>query len=442
MDRLDKYIEDKEKNYLHPSEIANILKEISDEQFDYYITKLPREILGDVTLALPNRYLDDIVEAVPVKDLSVGVEELESDDQTDLIQDIEEIDIHAAKEVFDSLDKDSQDEIRKLRKFDENQAGAYMQTETFVGNIDEQVHSAIERFKYLKEQNEIENVHAIFITRTDGKLLYSIDLEDILTFDFTQTFKTVIEAHEADFVPIFASDTENIYEVIKTFDEYDLSVMPIVDHFGTLVGRITSDDVHDIINQQATEQLYNLAGVDDEAEEDENIYEAGKKRGLWLCLNLLTAIIASIVIGLFEETLRSYVALAILMPIIASMGGNAGTQSLTVVVRQLALGENSLKDAFRIIKKEVLISLGNGLAFAAVMGMVASLWFDKGMLGVVIACSMVTNLFVAGFFGAAVPLFLKRLRIDPAIGSSVLLTTVTDVVGFFSFLWLADLLLS
>ena len=187
--------------------------------------------------------------------------------------------------------------------------------------------------------------------------------------------------------------------------------------------------------------MYNLAGVDDEAEEDDEIIKAGKKRATWLGFNLLTAIAASLVIGLFADTLESMVALAVLMPIVASMGGNAGTQSLTVVVRQLALGDISQGDAMRIIRKEVAISLGNGLIFAIIMGIIAAIWFDMPLLGVVIGVSMIINLFMAGFFGATVPLFLKRMDIDPAIGSTVILTTVTDVVGFFSFLGLATYIL-
>ena len=217
--------------------------------------------------------------------------------------------------------------------------------------------------------------------------------------------------------------------------------MPIVNEYGVLLGRITSDDIYDIINEQATDQMYHLAGVNDDAEEDEDILKAGKSRAIWLSINLLTAILASLVIGLFEETLQSIVALAILMPIVASMGGNAGTQSLTVVVRQLALGDIAKHDAFRTIRKEVTLSLINGLFFAIIMGIIAAVWFDEKLLGVVIALSMIINLLSAGFIGSMVPLLLKRLDIDPAIGSTVILTTVTDVVGFFSFLGLATLIL-
>ena len=441
MNKLDDYLEDSVNNYLHPSEIANILKELGEDEFNSYIKRLPKEILGDVALELPDRYLGDIISDVSTEDLCIAVKELESDDQTDLLQDIEEIDTEAAKEVFDRLGKDDQSEIKRLKKYGEVQAGAYMQTENFIADVNEKVNVCIDRFKELKNAKELENVHTLFITQIDGKLLYSIDLEDLLTFDFTKTFKDVIDSHQKDFTPKIASDTENIEDVVKYFEEFDLSVIPVTDVMGTLVGRITSDDVYDIINHQATEQIYNLAGVDDDAEEDKDVFEAGKKRSIWLFINLFTAIIASLVIGLFESTLQSYVALAVLMPIVASMGGNAGTQALTVVVRQLALGDITLKDAYRIIKKEIFISIWNGLLFAVVMGFIASVWFNKGMLGVVIALSMIINLVAAGFFGAAVPLLLKKFKFDPAIGSSVLLTTVTDIVGFFSFLGLAKAIL-
>ena len=222
---------------------------------------------------------------------------------------------------------------------------------------------------------------------------------------------------------------------------YDLSVVPVVDDEGVLLGRITSDDIYDIIEERATGQLYNLAGVSEEAEQEESLLHIGRHRALWLGINLLTAIAASVVIGLFDATIESLVALAILMPIVASMGGNAGTQTLTVTVRQMALGEISGEDARETVLKEVYLALMNGMLFAALIGVIAWLWFSMPMLGVVIALAMVINLFSAGFFGTVIPLLLQKADIDPAVGSSVLLTTVTDIVGFFSFLGLASVIL-
>jgi len=312
----------------------------------------------------------------------------------------------------------------------------------FTAREDEIVEDVRQRFAKLKRANELENVHNLFITAKNSVLLYSIDLDDLLTFDFNKTFEENIEASEENFEPIVALDKDDIKTVVNSFKEYDLFVIPIVTKEGKLIGRITSDDIHDILNEQATEQIYNLAGLDDEVEEDEEILKAGKKRASWLGINLVTAIAASIIIGLFSDILNEIVALAILMPIVASMGGNAGTQTLTVVVRQLTLGDISSSDAKRIIFKEVSISLLNGLLFAIIIGIIATFWFDVENLGYVIALSMLINLFLAGFFGATIPLMLERMNIDPAIGSTVILTTVTDVAGFFSFLGLATLILS
>jgi len=441
MNQLKEYIEAHDISEMHPSDIAKILKRLDDDAFSNAIKLVPKDLLGDVALALPDRYFDDVVENLSVDELSHAVTELESDDQAEFMQELEELDEEVASQVFDNLHEDDQQEITKLQTYEENQAGAHMQLELFTAEKDEIVQDVIKRFARLRKENEVENVQNLFITDSDKKLKYAVGLDDLLIFDFSKSIIENIEKNDENFDPIKAVDLDDIKDVVHIFEEYDLSVLAIVNSYGILLGRITSDDIYDIINEHATEQMYNLAGVDDEAEEDDEILNAGRKRATWLGLNLFTAIAASLVIGLFADTLESMVALAVLMPIVASMGGNAGTQSLTVVVRQLALGDISQGDAMRIIKKEVFISLGNGIFFAIIIGIIAALWFDKGMLGVVIALSMVINLFMAGFFGATIPLFLKKIDVDPAIGSTVILTTVTDVVGFFSFLGLATAIL-
>jgi magnesium transporter len=441
MKKFKKYIKSHTASEMHPAEIAKILKRLDDKEFSQAIKLVPKDLVGDVALALPDRYFDDVVENLSVDELSHAVSELESDDQLEFMQELEDVDENVASEVFQSLDAEDKHEISELKKYDEDQAGAYMQLEVFTANEDEKVQDVIKRFAKLRKANELENVQNLFIVDKNNKLLYAIGLDDLLIFDFAKTIhENILESNE-HFDAKAALDTEDIKEVVNYFKEYDLSVMPVVNKDGILVGRITSDDIYDIINEHATEQMYNLAGVDDEAEEDEDVLKAGKKRAYWLGINLLTAIAASSVIGLFESTINSMVALAVLMPIVASMGGNAGTQTLTVIVRQLALGEISKGDAFRSIKKEILISLMNGFLFAVVMGFIAWIWFKIPMLGVVIGLSMIINLLMAGFFGAVIPLALKWLKIDPAIGSTVILTTVTDVVGFFSFLGLAKIIL-
>jgi len=427
---------------MHPSEIAKLLRELDDESFRHYVDKVPTQLIAYVIFELPDRYFGDIVDKIPAKDLTCSIHELESDDKTDFMQYLEEHDEQKAQEVFASLDKAEQKDILELKQYDDTQAGAYMQKEIFAAKEHENTDAVIKRFARLKKNDEIENVQYLFVTKENNYLTFGISLEDLLIFDFKNSLIENIKITPDDeFTPIIGYDTQDIHEVVNIFKEYDLSVLPIVNEQNILVGRITSDDIYDIINEQATEQMYNMAGVDDGAEEEEDLMQAGKKRALWLGLNLLTAILASMVIGLFSGTLESLVALAILMPIVASMGGNAGTQSLTVVVRQLALGNIASKDAMRTIKKEVILSIGNGLIFAIIMGIIAYLWFHQGMLGVVIALSMVMNLLAAGFFGAGIPLLLKKFNIDPAIGSTVILTTVTDIVGFLSFLGLATVIL-
>lgn len=441
MDKLTEYLNAHPNDELHPSEIANLLKDLNENSFNEAVHSIPKELIADVALELPDRYFEDVVESFTPEEIAESVAELESDDQTDFIQELEEVDSGMAQEVFEQLDKEDQEDILQLKQYEEDEAGAYMQIEVYTANLHHTVNDVIKEFAKLRREDELENVNYLFVTDETNTLRYGIGLDNLLAFDFNKTLEENIEENPERYKPIIGHDHDDIRQIVQKFHEYDLHSMPIINDTGILLGRITSDDIYDIMNEHATDQMYNLAGVDDDAEDDEDIFKAGKARAVWLSVNLLTAIAASLVIGMFEETLQSIVALAILMPIVASMGGNAGTQSLTVVVRQLALGDIAKHDAFRTIKKEVILSLANGLFFAIIMGIIAFVWFDKGMLGVVIALSMVINLLSAGFFGSMVPLLLKKLDVDPAIGSTVILTTVTDVVGFFSFLGLATLIL-
>ena len=441
MNELEKYLHSHEMEELHPAEIANLLKDMDEAGFDEAVQLIPTELIADVALELPDRYFGDIVESYTPKEIAESLSDLESDDQTDFIQDLEDHDEEVAKEVFEHLDDEDKADILQLKQYEEEEAGAYMQTEVYAAGFDDTVHDVIRDFSALRRKGELENVQYLFVVGKGRMLRYGISLDNLLTFDFDKTIRDNIEESPESYQIVSAEDYQDIDEVVKKFQEYDLSALPVVNSKGVLLGRITSDDIYDIISEQATDQMYHLAGVNDDAEEDDDLLKAGKARAIWLGINLITAILASIVIGMFSDTLQSLVALAILMPIVASMGGNAGTQSLTVVVRQLALGDIAKNDAFRTIKKEVILSLGNGLIFAVAVGIIAAVWFDRGMLGVVIALSMIINLLSAGFFGSMVPLLLKRMDIDPAIGSTVILTTVTDIVGFFSFLGLATIIL-
>jgi magnesium transporter len=441
---LEEFLQNPSQTNLSAFDISKILKDIKkkDENlFGEYIKKIPNDILGDVILELPDYYIKDILDEFSQQEVVDVVNELESDDAAELIQEIEDVDKQKAFEILEALDSEDAEDIKRIQKYEEDQAGAHMQTELFSARLDEKIQNAVDRLREDKKSGDIENVHQVFVLGRHDRLICSIALEDLILLDFEQTFHNVIDQDLEKYKPNYVRDDEDIDEVAKIFEEYDLSVMPVVDYHGRLIGRITSDDIFDVLQENATEQIYNLAGVDDEAELEEGLFQAGKTRAIWLLINLATAILASIVIGIFDETIHSYVALAILMPIVASMGGNAGTQSLTVVVRQLAIGEIELDNAKETIYKEVILSIVNGAIFATVVGLIAYFWFSNHLIGVVIALSMIINLFSAGFFGSVIPLVLKRFDIDPAVGSTVLLTTVTDVVGFFSFLGLAKIII-
>ena len=439
---LDENLEDGELSAYELAQHLKTLKKHDEELFAHYLEKLDPEILGDVAIELPDHMLKDVIDTLPAEKIVEALEELESDDATDLLQYIEDIDEDKARELFNELDKENQNEILRLRSYDEDRAGAHMQTELFSAHLEEKLGSAVARLRQEKQEGKLENVSQLFIIDKNSVLQYAIPLEDLILFDFTKTLKQNIESTQIDhYKPHMANDMDLMQDVADMFQEYDLNVIAVTSSTGILLGRITYDDIHDYIQESATEQIYNLAGVDDESEEDDTLFKAGRGRAVWLGINLLTALFSSSIIGLFDETIAAYVALAVLMPIVASMGGNTGTQALAVTVRRLALGEIEFKDAKSVLKREVTISLVNGLIFGTIMGVIAAVWFDKGMLGVVIGLSMITNLFFAGFFGTIIPLTLRRFNIDPAVGSAVILTTFTDAIGFFSFLGLAKWIL-
>jgi len=431
-----------EFEHRHSSDIAKVLKEIyhneGKDTFINYLRQIPEEYLGEVLLELPEYLKDEALEELSVKKLVEAVDELDSDDAADLIQDIAEIDSQKEQDILSNLDDEDAQDIKRLQKFDEDEAGSIMQTELFSAKLDEKIGDSIERLKKLKDDG-LDNIYMVFLVDEFGFLIGSIPLEDVITFDFNKTYRDYLKEQYKRVISLKATDS--IDDVIKYFEDYNLVVLPITDESGKLIGRVTSDDIYDIIEERATEQIYKMAGVDEESEEERDVKIITKKRAIWLGINLLTAIAASFVIGLFDKTIQAYVALAVLMPIVASMGGNAGTQTLTVMVRQLALQEINWSEAKQAIGREILVSLLNGLIFALVMGAIAYFWFGDYKLGIVIAAAMVINLFFAGLFGAIIPLALKRVGIDPAVASSVLLTTVTDIVGFFAFLGLAKIIL-
>ncbi len=427
---------------VHPYEVADLLlnvKKTDEQSYIDFLNKLPKDLLAEVIMEFPKSDQEEIYARFGPKRLAKLTEELDTDEAADLIQHIEGMDEDKADAILSNLSDVDRDTIEKLISYEGNEAGAYMQAEIFEAHMDEKIGDSILRLKVMKANNGIDNVHHVFVVSNGRTFVGMIPLEDLILHGPKELYRDVIEAEGK--ITVSVDPHDDIKKVVEVVSNYDLSVVPVVNEKGTLIGRITSDDIYDIISEEATGQIYNLAGVSDTAEQEENFWMIGRSRAIWLGLNLFTAIAASLVIGLFDATIQSLVALAILMPIVASMGGNAGTQTLTVTVRQMALGEIGGDEARKTIIKEVFIALLNGLFYGVVMGIIAYVWFGLPMLGLVIAMAMVANLFAAGFFGATIPLTLKKLGVDPAIGSTVLLTTVTDVVGFFSFLGLATVIL-
>ena len=438
--KVKRYIEGFDTN-VHPYDIAELLLELRDYDEKLYLSELakfPEELKALVMIELPKHCHEEIVEHFTPNELAELTHSLDTDDAAELIRNIEEIDGDVAEELLQSLSHEDRENLQTLISYGDYEAGSYMQTELFLAYLDEKVGDSIYRLKRLKAQKELDSVYQVYVVTREKLFVGSIPLEDLILLGPNIVYEELIKE---GINTVAVKATDDIHDVVEIASNYDMGVVPVIDTIGILLGRITSDDIYDIIEKRATEQIYHLAGVNDEAEQEESLFHIGKHRAFWLGINLFTAIIASVVIGLFDETLQSLVALAVLMPIVASMGGNAGTQTLTVTVRQMALGDISVTDAKKTIKKEVVLSLMNGTIFAVAIGIIAWLWFSMPMLGVVIAASMVINLISAGFFGSVIPLLLQRADIDPAIGSSVLLTTVTDIVGFFSFLGLATLIL-
>lgn len=431
------------KSPLSPAELGEnlrILKNYDDEIYKNYLNSLSLKSLANIAMEVPDHMLEDIISSLPYKKIAKAISKLESDDKTELLKNIGELDALKAKEIFLKLGKKDQEDILKLARYDDNEAGAYMQTEIFSANLDDDLHTAIKKLRILKKSRSVE-IFRLFVVDNENLLKYSIGVDELILYDFNMTLKDIVSSNEKFQKTYAVNDNDKIEDVIKKFDEFDLSVIPVVDSNGILLGRITTDDIHDVIQEIATEQIYNLAGSNVDVEDNDTLKGSIRARAIWLFINLGTAMLGSSVVGIFDDTIANIVALAVLMPIVSAMGGNAGTQALAVTVRKLALGEIEFSDIKEVLKKEILIAISNGVIFATLLGIVTIVWFKIPLLGLVIALSMIINMFCAGLFGALIPMILKFCKIDPAVGSSILLTGITDIVGFFSFLGLATAIL-
>ncbi|MAQ84290.1 MAG: magnesium transporter [Maritimibacter sp.] len=414
---------------LHPADIADLLEQV-DSSERAAILKV-HEIDGETLSELDESIREEVFDLLSPGVLSDAVRELESDDVVDIIEDLED---DQQKAILDALEDNDRLAVQQALSYPEYSAGRLMQREVVAGPEHWTVGEAID---WLRSREDLPDdfYHVTLVDPryhpvgnvTLGKILGH--RRDVKLKDITEDSFRTIEA------------TEKEADVAYAFNQYHLISAPVVDEDGKLVGVITIDDAMIVLEEEAEEDILRLAGVGDESSLSDKVVATTRRRAPWLAVNLATAIIASLVISLFEDTIAQYVALAVLMPIVASMGGNAGTQSLTVAVRAIATKDLTGSNVLRVIRREVLVGTVNGVIFAVVMGLVGWVWFGAPMLGAVIAVAMIINLVVAGLAGTVIPVVLDRLKVDPALASGTFVTTVTDVVGFFAFLGLAAVVL-
>ncbi len=425
--RLDELLEP-----LHAADIADIIEQLSAPERRTFLKLYSGEIDGEILSEIDESIRDEVVEQLPKEVLAEAVREMDSDDVVDLIEDLDE---PGREEILAALDESDRVAVEQSLTYPEYSAGRLMQSEVVTAPEHWTVGETID---FLRNEEWLPDqfYHVVLVDPrrhpiayvTLGKLLAtrrSVPLRDISE----DSFRTIsVYQDEAD--------------VAYAFNQYHLISAPVVDDDDRLVGVITIDDAMAVLDEEHEEDILRLAGVGEESSLSDTVIETVRQRLPWLFVNLVTAILASLVISIFEGTIQQIVALAVLMPIVASMGGNAGTQTLTVAVRALATKSLTGSNVMRIIRREAVVGLVNGLSFALVMGVVAWFWFPDGIsLGLVIAAAMVVNLCVAALAGILVPLGLERAGADPALASGTFVTTVTDVVGFFAFLGLAQAVL-
>ncbi len=418
---------------LHPADISDLLEQISSAQRQALVALYPEGIDGDVLSELDEGVRDEVIEALPRAALAEAVRELDTDDVVDLIEDMED---HDQAFILDALESDDRAAVESSLAWPEGSAGRLMQSETVAVPLDWTVGQTIDHLRAVEWLPD-QFYHVILVDERHRPVGYAT-LGRVLAAKRDVAMAAITED---SFRTIEATVEES--EVALMFNKYHLISTPVVDGSGRLVGVITIDDAMIVLDEEHEEDMLRMAGVGEESSLSDGVWDTLRQRFPWLAVNLVTANIAAAVIGLFESTIVVIVALAALMPIVASMGGNAGTQSLTVAVRALATRDLTPSNASRVVRREIMVGLFNGLAFALVMGGVAWVLYGRDwLLAVVIGAALVINLVVAAMAGVLVPLVLNRLKQDPALASGTFVTTVTDVVGFFAFLGLATLVLT
>ncbi len=420
---------------LHYADVADLIERLPDEDRGALVEIIRRDFNPEILHELDEKVRDDIIAKLGLENVAAAVRELDSDDAVNVVEELPE---DEQKRVLAAIPAEDRAAIRDALTYPEDSAGRLMQRELVLVPPHWTVGETIDFMRRTADDEHLdlpEVFYDIFVVDEEEKPIGAIPLSRLLRTRRQVPVNEIMET-EMHLIPA----TMDQEDVAFLFRQRDLVSAPVVDETGKLVGAVTVDDVVDVIQEEHEEDLLRLGGV-----KKDDLYSATmdttRSRFAWLLVNLGTAILASIVIGWFDATIEQMVALAVLMPIVASMGGNAGTQTLAVMVRALATKELTPVNAARVIGKEVVVGSLNGVLFAVITGAVAWMWFESFTLGVVIGMAMIVNLIVAGLAGSTIPLVLARAGIDPAVGSGVILTTVTDVVGFFAFLGLAAWLL-
>ena len=409
---------------------AAVLEQVSEPERDALVGLLKRDLDPEVLTELDDEVRDDVLEQLDSKDIAAAATQLETDDAASLLEDLPE---DERREVLAEIPAEERAEIEKALAYPEDSAGRMMQRSLVKVPQSWTVGQVID---YCREAGDLpEDVYDLFVIDRSGRLKGSVPLGRMLRSKRPVPIMEIVDP-DISSVPATADQAE----VAHLFRDQNLVSCPVVDDKGRLLGVIMVDDVVDVIDEEAEEDLLKMGGVGHD-DMHANTVRTVRLRGVWLGVNLLTAVIASLVIGQFEGAIEKIVALAVLMPIVASMGGNAGTQTVTVAVRALAMGELTPANAARFIGKEIAVGGLNGLIFALVMGAAVVLWYHDWRLGAVIGAAMICNLVAAALAGTLIPIGLQKFGVDPAVSSTVFLTTVTDVIGFLAFLGLATLFL-
>jgi magnesium transporter len=421
-DLLQRLVED-----FHESEMGDLLEALEPEHRHRLIELLGSSFDFAALTEVDEAVREEILEELETSAVAEGVRELDSDDAITILESLPE---DEQAEVLDQLPAIERVALQRSLDYPEDSAGRRMQTEFIAVPPFWTVGQTID---FMRETEDLpETFYEIFVIDPAGHLLGSVPLDKLLRSKRPVTIQEIMN-DEPDRVEAI----QNQEEVARLFERYNLVSAAVVDEGGRLVGTILVDDIVDVLEEEADADIKQLGGVKSDEELSDTILYIQRSRFPWLFANMCTALIASSIIRLFEGSLQQMVALAILMPIVASMGGNAGTQTMTVAVRALATRELGRSNAWRIIRREGAVGLLNGMAFALIMGVLAGLWFESPELGLVIGLALITVLFFAALGGIFVPLTLNRMGVDPAVSSGPFVTSITDIVGFFAFLGIA-----